>query len=85
MSIGDPIAKFRAFGFECLEVDGHDIDAITEAINKPIAGKPKFICCHTHKGRGISFMEDNYAWHGKPMSKENYETAMKELGVEIDG
>lgn len=85
MSVGDPIEKFRAFGFECLEVDGHDIDAITEAIQKPVVGKPKFICCHTHKGHGISFMEDNHAWHGKPMSKDDFAAAMKELGVEIDG
>ncbi|MDD3367972.1 MAG: transketolase [Lachnospiraceae bacterium] len=81
MSIGDIVGKFKAFGFECLEVDGHDIDAITEAIKKPVTGKPKFICCKTVKGKGISYMENVFGWHGKPMNKEQFETAMKELGV----
>ncbi|WP_101698264.1 transketolase [Clostridium minihomine] len=85
MNIGNPIEKFKAFGFECIEVDGHDIDAITKALNQPVSGKPKFICCHTHKGYGISFMQDNHNWHGKPIATENYEAAMKELGVEIHG
>lgn len=85
MDIGNPIEKFQAFGFECFEVDGHDIDAITEAVKAPVSGKPKFICCHTHKGQGISFMADNHNWHGKPLATEDYEAAMKELGVEIHG
>ena len=85
MSVGDPVAKYKAFGFECFEVDGHDIDAVTETLRIPVSGKPKFICCHTHKGRGVSFMEDNFAWHGKAPNKEQYVAAMKELGVEVDG
>ncbi|HPU59142.1 MAG TPA: transketolase, partial [Candidatus Avimonas sp.] len=43
MSIGDIVAKFEAFGFDCQKVDGHDIDAITAALNKKVSGKPKFI------------------------------------------
>lgn len=85
MSLGDVMAKYKAFGFECFKVDGHDIEAITKALNAPVSGKPKFICCETHKGHGVSFMEDNFGWHGKAPSKEEYEKAMKELGVSVNG
>ncbi|MCK7481025.1 MAG: hypothetical protein M0C28_30350 [Candidatus Moduliflexus flocculans] len=77
---GDISAKFAAFGFECFEVDGHDIEAIAAAAAAPRGGKPKFIRCRTVKGKGVSFMEGNAGWHGKPMNAEEYETAMKELG-----
>lgn len=85
MSLGDVMAKFKAFGFECFKVDGHDINAITEALKAPVSGKPKFICCETVKGKGVSFMEDNFGWHGKAPSKEEYIAAMKELGVTVNG
>lgn len=84
MSLGDVVDKYKAFGFDCYKVDGHDIDAIAYALNAPVSGKPKFICCETHKGRGVSFMEDQYGWHGKAPSKEEYEKAMKELGVTVN-
>lgn len=79
MSLGDIVAKFNAFGFECFEVDGHDIPAIVEALKAPVTGKPKFICCNTIKGKGVSFMEDQSGWHGKVMNAEEFEKAMKEL------
>lgn len=85
MSLGDVVAKYKAFGFECIVVDGHDVDAVTEALNAPVSGKPKFICCNTVKGKGVSFMEGDPGWHGKPLNKEQYVAAMKELGVEVDG
>jgi transketolase len=86
MSIGDIMEKYRAFGFDCYKVDGHDIDAITYALKAPVtAGKPKFICCETHKGKGVSFMEDEYGWHGKAPNQQEYEAAIKELGVTING
>jgi transketolase len=81
MSIGDIMAKYRAFGFECIKVDGHDIEAITEAINVPVAGKPKFICCETIKGKGVSFMENHFEWHGRVINTHEYGVALKELGV----
>lgn len=84
MSLGDIVAKFKAFGFECFKVDGHNIDAITEALNAPVSGKPKFICCETAKGKGVSFMENNFGWHGKAPNKEEYTAAMKELGVTVN-
>lgn len=80
MGIGNIMAKFEAFGFECFKVDGHDMDAIEAALNAPVSGKPKFVCCETHKGHGVSFMSDQAGWHGKAPNKEEYELAMKELG-----
>jgi transketolase len=84
MSLGDVMAKYKAFGFECFQVDGHDIDAITKALLAPVSGKPKFICCETVKGKGVSFMEGNFGWHGKAPNEEEYHTALKDLGVAED-
>ncbi len=80
MGLGDIVKKFEAFGFNCQKVDGHDIQAIVNALNTPSDGKPKFICCETIKGKGVSFMEGDFGWHGKAPNKEQYELAMKELG-----
>lgn len=84
MSLGDIMAKFKSFGFECYQVDGHNIDEIVKAIEAPISGKPKFICCETHKGKGVSFMDNNFGWHGKAPNKDEYAAAMKELGVNVN-
>lgn len=79
MGLGNIVEKFKAFGFECFEVDGHNIEEIDKAIEVPVSGKPKFICCHTIKGKGVSFMENQVGWHGRPVKPEEFETAMKEL------
>lgn len=79
MGLGNIVEKFKAFGFECFEVDGHDIDAIVEAVKAPVSNKPKFICCNTIKGKGVSFMENQVGWHGRPMKEEEFKIAMKEL------
>ena len=81
MSLGDICAKYEAFGWEAISVDGHDVDAITEAVMRPRCGKPRFICCNTVKGKGVSFMENQVGWHGKPMSEEDYKAARRELEV----
>ena len=81
MGLGDMCAKYAAFGWETMTVDGHDVDAITEALKRPSAGKPRFICCNTVKGKGVSFMENQVGWHGKPMNQEQYEAAVRELEV----
>lgn len=81
MSIGDICKKYEAFGWEVISVDGHDTNAITEACKRPSAGKPRFICCNTVKGKGVSFMENQVGWHGKPMNQEQYEAACRELEV----
>jgi len=84
MSLGDIMWKFEAFGFTTISVDGHDLKAIRDALDAPSPGKPKFICCKTVKGKGVSFMEGEFGWHGKAPNKEQYEAAMKELRGEGD-
>ncbi|MDR0638525.1 MAG: transketolase [Spirochaetaceae bacterium] len=83
MGLGDVCGKYRSFGFECFSVDGHDIGAIAGAINTPVQGKPKFIECRTHKGEGVSFMRDNFSWHGKAPNEEQYNKAIEELEVTV--
>ena len=64
-----------------MECDGHDYDAIDSCLlkAKDLKDKPTIIIAHTVKGKGVSFMENNYAWHGSAPSKEQYEQAIKEL------
>ncbi|NLI22870.1 MAG: transketolase [Clostridiales bacterium] len=80
MSLGDISEKFRAFGWETLTADGHDVDAITAALNAPVGEKPRFVLCPTVKGKGVSFMENACCWHGRPMTQEQYDDAMREMG-----
>jgi transketolase len=79
MSLGDIMAKFQAFGFECKRVDGHDIDQIASAVSALVSGKPLFVLAETIKGKGVSFMENQAGWHGKPINAEEYKVAMNEL------
>lgn len=73
--------KFKAFGFEVININGHDIDEILKAfeVSKNIKGKPTVIVAKTIKGKGISYMENQVGWHGKAPNKEEYELAIKEL------
>jgi transketolase len=84
MGLGDICEKYRAFGFESFSVNGHDIGQMVQAINTPVAGRPKFIECKTHKGYGVSFMEDNFSWHGKAPNAGEYDKAIRELGVTVN-
>jgi transketolase len=83
MSLGEVSEKYRSFGFECFSVNGHDIAEIVAAVNVPVRGKPKFIECKTHKGYGVSFMQDNFSWHGKAPNEEQYKKALEELEVTV--
>lgn len=77
-----PIAdKFKAFKWNVIEIDGHDFDAIEEALNnaKATKGAPTCIVMKTIKGKGVSYMEDAVGWHGKAPNTEEYEQAMTEL------
>lgn len=74
--------KWRAFGWNVLTVDGHNIKDLIGVFEKIKTGsdtKPTVTIANTIKGMGISFMEDNNSWHGKSPNKEEYELAMKEL------
>ena len=77
--------KFKAFGWNVIEIDGHDIDAIKSAFSaaKACKGMPTVIVAHTHKGRGVSFMEDNVKWHGSAPKQEQYEQAVAEINAYI--
>lgn len=73
--------KFKSFGFQIINIDGHDIDEIIKAfeVAKNIKDKPTCIIAKTIKGKGISFMENKVGWHGKAPSQEEYNLAMQEL------
>jgi len=73
--------KWKAFGWDVLEIDGHEISEIIDSLNKvnDSNGKPNVIIAKTVKGKGVSFMENNYKWHGKAPDKETYEKALAEL------
>jgi transketolase len=73
--------KWRAFNWHVLEIDGHNINQILEALQKAKAtrSKPTAIIAHTIKGKGVSFMENNVDFHGKAPSAQELETALKEL------
>ena len=76
--------KFAAFGWNVLVIDGHNFDEIFAAFDKArtYKGKTTAIIARTHKGRGVSFMEDNPGWHGKAPSEEEARMAVEELGGE---
>lgn len=77
----DPLnEKLKAFNWNVIEIDGHDINAIYNAIESAKASdKPSVILANTIKGKGVSFMENNAGWHGKATNDEEFENAMKEL------
>lgn len=87
MSLGDIAAKFRAFGWHVLEINGHDHDEIRGALAKAreIKGKPVAIVAETVKGKGVSFMENQVGWHGKAPNKEQAEAAIRELQDTAEG
>ncbi len=86
MPNGDLGEKFKAFGFEIMEIDGHNMEEICATIDKCYAsknGKPKLIYAHTIKGKGVSYMENSVAWHGMAPNEEEHAQAMKELEAQI--
>ena len=76
--------KFRAFGWNVISIDGHDFAQIFDAFDQARAckGKPTVILAKTHKGKGVSFMEDQAGWHGKAPDEEQTRQAVEELGGE---
>jgi transketolase len=73
--------KWRAFGWYVVEIDGHDMEAIVEALEnaKSFQGMPTIIIAHTIKGKGVSFMENVVDWHGKAPCKEEAAQALEEI------
>lgn len=74
-------AKWEAFGWHVIEIDGHNLEDVHSAFEqaKTVKGKPTAILAHTVKGKGISFMENTHKWHGLAPNDEELELALKEL------
>jgi transketolase len=85
MDTGDVRAKFEAFGWDAVEIDGHDMGAIVEALERSrTLDRPAAIVCQTKKGRGVSFMEGRFGFHGKPPSQEQASEALEELEAKLN-
>jgi len=81
MNIDPAPDKWKAFGFEVFDIDGHNMEEIVNALDKAddVKGKPTMIVANTIKGKGVSFMELNYKFHGKAPDDEQFKQAMEEL------
>jgi transketolase len=77
--------KWRAFGWHTIEIDGHDLAQVLSAYDevKTVKGKPQAIVARTVKGKGVSFMELNHAWHGVAPKPDELERALKELQAAV--
>jgi transketolase len=73
--------KTRAFGWETVEVDGHDPQAIYDAVSGRSGNAPMMVIGRTVKGKGVSYMENKPIWHYRSPNPEEYQQALKELGV----
>lgn len=87
MPLGDVMAKWKSFGWNVMEINGHESEEISDAIDmaKKASGRPTITVAHTVKGKGVSFMENTHLWHGKKISDEEYEKAVSELREEGHG
>jgi transketolase len=83
LALGPLVDKWRAFGWEASEIDGHDIGALTAIMGRKRSrvGKPIAVVAHTVKGKGVSFMEDDNNWHYRIPTADEVLAAYKELGV----
>jgi transketolase len=84
----DPLGdKWKAFNWNVIEIDGHDVPEILTALAdaKATKGRPTAIIAHTTKGRGVSFMENEAIWHAKPPSDEEHEQAIEEILLACKG
>src|SRR5699024_2752646 len=77
----DPGKRWEAFGWNVIETDGHDFEAIEKALKdaKKTKGKPTIIIANTVKGKGVSFMENEFLWHSRIPTDDELEAAVKEL------
>ena len=85
MDLGDVGAKFASFGWEVIEIDGHDVAAIADAFAKAkeIKGKPVLVIANTVKGKGVSVFENEVRFHGGRPTAQEYEIAFAELDARI--
>jgi transketolase len=81
----EPLAdKYRAFNWEVFECDGNDIVAFIDTVERAqqVTGKPSVVIAHTVPGKGVSYMEGDYTWHGKPPNNAQADAALNELEAE---
>lgn len=83
MSLGNVAKKFESFGWNVLNIDGHDMEQILDSLRRAHeeTSKPTIVVADTIKGKGVSFMEGVNKWHGSAPSREELKTAMAELDV----
>ncbi|HEY7150311.1 MAG TPA: transketolase [Solirubrobacterales bacterium] len=85
MDIGDLRAKFEAFGWDSVQIDGHDMNQVVEALERSrTLRKPAAIIAQTKKGKGVSSMEGRFGFHGKPPTPEQAAEALEELMATLD-
>jgi len=84
MDLEPLVEKWRAFGWHVIEIDGHNVRQILDALDaaERIKGRPTVIIAHTIKGKGISFMEHQVKYHGKALTEEELEKALRELELQ---
>ncbi len=84
MGLGNLCAKLRAYGFDCVEIDGHDFSQIIPALEvdrNSLPKKPRVVVANTVKGKGSPFLENKLGWHGRKPTKDEMAIIMDELGV----
>lgn len=81
MPLGSLQAKLNSFGWSVSTVDGHCIPDIVKALSSRFEGKPNAIIANTIKGKGVSFMENDYRWHHAYLDAQQYAQALEELGA----
>ena len=80
MSVGDLKSKWKSFGWQVVEIDGHNIGELYDTFTTDFKkNKPVAIIANTIKGKGFSFSENNNDWHHSPLSKSQYEVAINEV------
>ncbi|MCX6772984.1 MAG: transketolase [Candidatus Micrarchaeota archaeon] len=84
MPLGDMAAKYRSFGWNAVTINGHDYAALMKALDdaKKMKGRPTMIIAETTPGKGVSFAENKFEWHGRAPNKEEAEKMFAELGEE---
>jgi len=82
LALGPLVDKWVAFGWSVSEIDGHDFDQLARAINGVSPDRPTMIVCHTVKGKGVDFMEDDNNWHYRVPDAKELSSAKRQLGID---
>ena len=82
LSLSPMAEKWRAFGWDVRETDGHDVEALKKAMTDEGVTRPRCVIARTTFGKGVSYMEGQIKWHYYPMSDAEYTAALKEIGKE---